>query len=229
MIDATHASGTAARRLGRPPATEAGATRERIVDAAREAFAELGFTATTNKLLADGAGVTTGAIYHYFESKLELYGAVWEEAQSTVYERFDAIVAGAETFVDGMAVVLEAAHELNNTDPSLARFLGAARVDIRRSPELAAVIPQPAGRRNDFVRGLVEVGVRSGELAAGDADRVVAMLLTLLIGLVDAVSDSPVTHRAAVDAMKQLIAGDLVHAVGAPAMAVTRGSSRRQP
>jgi AcrR family transcriptional regulator len=58
----------APRRLGRPRDAEPGATRDRILHAARHSFAELGYMATTNKVLADEAGVTTGAIYHYFEA-----------------------------------------------------------------------------------------------------------------------------------------------------------------
>jgi AcrR family transcriptional regulator len=199
-------------KLGRPPADGAPGTRERILRAARHSFAELGYEAATNKTLADGAGLTTGALYHYFGSKLDLYAAVYDEVQTTVYARFDATVAAADTFVGGVHAVLDVAHELNLSDPSLARFLGAVRVDVRRTPELRRAIARPALRRDRFIHCLVDVGVRTGEIASSDRDKTEALVLALLVGLVDAVSDSPITHRRAVDAMKALFEGQLVRA-----------------
>ena len=200
----------APRRLGRPPASESQATRDRILHAAREAFAELGYSATTNKALADNADVTTGAIYHYFDSKLDLYRAVNNEAQEVVYTQFEAAVDESDDFVGGVERVLELAHELNNTDPSLARFLGAVRIDVRRNPELRTLLKPSRIRRERFIQHLVDIGVATGELDVGDRDRTVALIRAILVGLVDAVSDDPAAHRAAIDAIQLLIEGKLI-------------------
>jgi AcrR family transcriptional regulator len=177
---------------------------------ARETFAELGYEATTNKTLADAANVTTGAIYHYFDSKLDLYCAVNDEVQEVVYSQFEAAVAESEDFVGGMHRVLDVAHELNNTDPTLARFLGAVRIDVRRNPELRAMFKPATMRRERFIKQLVDIGVATGELDARDRERVVALIRALLVGLVDAVSNDPKTHRAAIDGIKLLIEGKLI-------------------
>ncbi|MEO5899966.1 MAG: helix-turn-helix domain-containing protein [Ilumatobacteraceae bacterium] len=203
-------SGTTPRRRGRPPAAAAGATRDRILRAARHAFAEHGYAATSNRILADEADVTTGAIYHYFDAKLDLYRAVNDVAQSTVYERFEAAVDAALSLVDGIERVLDVAHELNNHEPSLARFLGAARIDVRRNPELRSTFTPSTIRREQFIERLVGVGVASGELDPAHRDPTVAMIRAVLIGLVDAVSDDPVEHRAAIDALKLLVEGRLI-------------------
>lgn len=64
----------APRRRGRPPAKEtpAGATLERIVDAAVELFAEKGFHGTGVAEIGDRAGVQRGALYYHIGSKDEL-------------------------------------------------------------------------------------------------------------------------------------------------------------
>ena len=116
--------------------------------AARHSFAELGYAGTSNRVLAEAADVTTGAIYHYFQSKLDLYRAVYDEVQAFVYARFDAIVDDAKPFRDGVDGILDAAYEMNNDDPTLARFLGAVRIDLRRTPELRGVLDRPTGRRD---------------------------------------------------------------------------------
>ncbi len=207
---ASAARKTPPRKLGRPPASRSGATRERILTHARTTFSELGYEATTNKHLAHNAGVTTGAIYHYFDSKFDLYKAVNDEAQRVVYDRFEQEVADATTFVGGIERVLDISHELNNTDPSLARFLGAVRIDVRRNPELRDVFKGSTRRREMFFESLVDLGIKTGEVRKRDRLRTVALIRVMLIGLVDAVSDDPDTHLAAVEAIKMLIEGNLI-------------------
>src|SRR4051812_49605212 len=62
-------------QMGRPPGATSEATTARILAAARVCFARTGYAATTNKQIADEAGVTAAAIYLYFESKTALYVA----------------------------------------------------------------------------------------------------------------------------------------------------------
>jgi hypothetical protein len=64
-------------------------------------------------------------------------------------------------------------------------------------------------RRERLILALADIGVATGELAAADRDRTVALLRAVLVGLVD-VSDDPVAHRGAIEAFKALIQGDLV-------------------
>jgi AcrR family transcriptional regulator len=53
--------------------------REQIMGAALRVFSQKGFERTTNKDIAQEAGITPGLIYHYFESKDDLLKAVIEE------------------------------------------------------------------------------------------------------------------------------------------------------
>src|SRR5437667_8510373 len=76
-----------ARRRGRPVDSD-GLTRERILLAARECFAEAGYAAASTHMVASRVGLTTGALYHHFGSKRELYLAVFAEVEQLVDERF---------------------------------------------------------------------------------------------------------------------------------------------
>jgi AcrR family transcriptional regulator len=53
--------------------------REQIMDAALRVFAQKGFTRATNREIAHEAGVTSGLIYHYFDSKDALLKAIIEQ------------------------------------------------------------------------------------------------------------------------------------------------------
>lgn len=60
-----------ARRTGRRPGNPD--TREAILAAAREAFAERGFDAATIRAIATGAGVDPALVHHYFGTKDQLF------------------------------------------------------------------------------------------------------------------------------------------------------------
>jgi AcrR family transcriptional regulator len=62
------------RRPGRRPGSD-GRTRDRILDAAREAFGERGFDGATIRDVAARAGVDPALVHHYFGSKQRLFVA----------------------------------------------------------------------------------------------------------------------------------------------------------
>ncbi len=201
----------ASGRLGRPPATNSAETRVRILDAARSKFAAHGYESASNRALADEAGLTTGAIYHYFDSKLDIYTAVYADAREVAYTRFEKAIVGHETFAAQLAATLEAAHELNLEDPTLAQFLGSSRVDASRDQDLAeAVRAIEKARRITFFEDMVDLGIETGEIAEPDRPLVLSLVRTILVGLTDAVSGDPTRHRQAVDAINRLLTGDLI-------------------
>jgi AcrR family transcriptional regulator len=58
-------------RSGRRPGKQG--TREAILDAAREAFAERGYDGASIRLIAAGAGVDPALVHHYFGTKHQLF------------------------------------------------------------------------------------------------------------------------------------------------------------
>ncbi|MEY3806305.1 MAG: hypothetical protein RIR69_1117, partial [Actinomycetota bacterium] len=81
------------RRLGRPADTDSTDTRDRIVVCARECFAAEGFEGTTNKDIANNAGVSSAALYHYFPSKADLYVAVCASISADLSAVFERVTA----------------------------------------------------------------------------------------------------------------------------------------
>ncbi len=201
-------------RLGRPPATDSAETRARILDAARRKFAAHGYESASNRALADAAGLTTGAIYHYFSSKTEIYTAVYVDARELAFTRFEKAIIDTETFAAQLKATLEAAHELNTEDPTLAMFLGAVRVDVARDPELATAVRNVEKERPiDFFDRMIDLGIETGEIDKRDRPLVAALLRTITVGLTDAVSSDKKKHRQAVDGLNRLLAGDLIKPV----------------
>jgi AcrR family transcriptional regulator len=196
-----------AKRLGRPPDTDSAETRRMILQIARETFSVRGYEMTTNREIATRAGITPGALYHYFGSKLDLYLAVHESTQDLVYSRFSEAIVGRSTFVEQFTAVLDVAHELNRTDASVARFLGAVRVDARRHPEMKVSVEPRTHQREHFFAQMVDVGVRTGEIDRAKRNIVLAYILTVLVGLTDAVSDDVEEQGRAIVAIKESLTG----------------------
>lgn len=60
------------RQIGRIRATQKAETRERVIEAARALFTEVGYEAATIREIARRAGVAPGSVFTTFESKSEL-------------------------------------------------------------------------------------------------------------------------------------------------------------
>jgi AcrR family transcriptional regulator len=204
------AASTRSRRLGRPPDTDSAETRQRILEIARAAFAFGGYDGSTNRELATKAGITSGALYHYFGSKLDLYLAVHEDVQQRVYGRFNEAADGAVGFLGKFDAVLDVAHDLNESDPTFAAFLGAVRTDMRRHPEIADALTAHAERRSGFFVRLVDAGIESGEIDPANRDFLNEFVAIILVGLTDGVSDDSDRHELAITSIKMAMRGSLV-------------------
>lgn len=124
------------RRLGRPADTDSTDTRDRIVVCARECFAVEGFEGTTNKQIADNAGVSSAAMYHYFPSKADLYVAVCTSIStdlSTVFER----VKSKESLLERRLTLLFAeVGALGVNAPSIVGFITGISAVVQKHPEV---------------------------------------------------------------------------------------------
>jgi AcrR family transcriptional regulator len=120
------------RRIGRPPSTVDGQTvPQRLLNVARTLFAEKGFEGTTVQDVVVAAGVTKGAMYHYFSSKddllYEIYGRVlrmqmerlekFVSQEGPVEERLDAaaadVVATTIESLDSTTIFFRSLHQLS--------------------------------------------------------------------------------------------------------------------
>ncbi|MYW70234.1 TetR family transcriptional regulator [Streptomyces sp. SID8379] len=117
-----------ARRRGRPSRTQTeggpGATRERILNAAREEFAERGYEKTSVRGIAKAAGVDSALVHHYFGTKEQVFAAAIEVAFAPALEAPAAVEDGP----------------LDGVGERLTRFIfGIWENPVTRAPLLAIV------------------------------------------------------------------------------------------
>jgi AcrR family transcriptional regulator len=97
------------RQAGRPVGTSGDRTRERVLAAALEAFAEQGFAGTSMRDIARKARIRVSSLYHYFPSKESLYGEVQAKAEG---ERRQLVLAVMSEARDLREVTREATGRL---------------------------------------------------------------------------------------------------------------------
>lgn len=198
--------------MGRPPATTSDETRARILKAARKCFAEQGYDKTTNKDIARSANITTGAIYHYFDSKEELFIAVTEQVQQVVLEAFTRAAAAEESFIRRIAALSDAGVALNEQDPSLSSFVAIMPIELRRHPEFRVDVEESAAAIRLFFEAIVADGKKRKEIAAdADITAVASLIIATTMGLAlfSTLDDRNATYKAAAEAYLRLADGSL--------------------
>jgi AcrR family transcriptional regulator len=161
-------------------------------------------------MVASRVGLTTGALYHHFGSKRELYLAVFDEVEELVSNRFRAAADRQSTFVAKVEAVLDEAVRLSKTDPTAAGFVLSVTGDISRHPDLREAFESAWSRRDSLFAEIVDAGIATGELAAADRATALDMLVTVIGGLILVGTGLPAAQSRAVKGFKRLLAGTLI-------------------
>lgn len=189
--------------------------RRLIIEAARREFARSGYVGTTNREIAEQAGITTGAIYHYFKSKQDVYLAVFQETDRVILARYEEVTADTSLSFDEMvARLLEVSSQLNSEDESLAAFLASASVDAHRDPNLLPTYQQHDRKMSEFFAQLVDTGIEEGIVPSGSRSDILDAIRVLTLGLTwfSVRVHNPEAHRRATAATVQALRGQLFSA-----------------
>ena len=206
-----------ASKVGRPRDGDSAETRRRILQAARVRFASDGFRATTNRLIAADVGITTGAIYHYVDSKAALYADVYCDTVDELYTELERVAAEHDDIFHQYSAVLRRACELQMDDPSITGFIVAVAQETQRHPDLLELLSPQRGRHSRFFSGLVDRAADRGQLAIDIDRRALADLLgAVLTGLarMAASAGDPARYTAAVEVLDRFLDGSLRATVG---------------
>ncbi|QNE47121.1 TetR/AcrR family transcriptional regulator [Glaciihabitans sp. INWT7] len=140
-------------------ATSAG-VKDAVRTAAVDLFAKNGFANTSVQQIVDAAGVTKGAMYHYFRSKDELLFGIYEHLLTLQGEHLAAIVATGDSTEQKLRAAC-----IDVIETSI-EFLDEGTVFFRSAHMLPAEKQLEVKHRrreyNDQFVSLVEAGQREG-------------------------------------------------------------------
>jgi len=180
-------------------------TRQRLLTAAAELIAELGWGRVTTRAVAARAGLPHGAVSYHFRGKQELLA---EAALRTVEQAFPiAELEALETMADLMAVASARLGDREAIDPVLSAVMLEAMRESARDPALRERI---AALEREYRRLLAELVRAEQQHGAVSADAPPSALATLLAAAADglllhALLDPGVDITGALTALQTLL------------------------
>ena len=188
-------------------AADAAKTRVDILVKARELFAVQGYAGTSAREISAAAGVTIGAMFHHFDSKLHLFECVFEELELEMDRHAKAASNPAlgltvlETFLAGVKTSLE-----------FSSHSDFHRIVLTEGP---AVFGEDKWREIDARLGLRTVmsGTRALMSAGVITEQPVKPIAILLMGAMNAAGfaisrgEAEIDGDALIDAFRLLLVG----------------------
>ena len=154
------------------------ARRAELLDAALEVFAEVGFERATLNDLADRAGVTKGAVYHYFASKDQLFIELVRSRLGDLVLASDARIVAAAPSARAEDLLREVLEETWRTlhQPRMMELSQLIMMELPKFPEVGraffdeVVLPARRSMRRIWDRKFHD---------HGDDERIEALIATI--------------------------------------------------
>lgn len=160
-------------------------TRAALLRAAGRVFAEHGFHGATLEAVAAGAGVSKGALYHYFPSKEQLFLSLLEDRLGAGLGDIEAVIAERGSDGEQLGAAIETFLRRINRDPRwlplLLEFLAYGSRDPAAKAEITEHFLRPA--REAPARTARRLGIPGGERALLSPDELGLVLAALTNGL----------------------------------------------
>ena len=163
----------AATTQGLAGAGKSAATRARLLAAAAELISEGGYAAASVVAIAERAGLSAGAMYRHFPSKVELFRELFRSSADGLYEAMHAAGEGSGSWLERFDAVLA-----TYVTTTLAnRRLSWALVYEPVAPELDADRLAYRRRFRAEMAELLGAAIAAGELPSQDADLAAAAVV----------------------------------------------------
>jgi len=140
-------------------------TRARLLDAAKEIFEDNGFLEARISDIAERAGLSHGAFYHYFDSKEQIFREIAEMLDDELAEPMDSVILSQSSSADPHERLQMALRQHLEHYRDEARIMGVIEQVARYDDHVAAV----RSARNRLHREQMERSIR-GMQKRGIAD-----------------------------------------------------------
>jgi AcrR family transcriptional regulator len=197
-------------RHGLPRSFVASNQRERLLEAAANVTARLGYADTTVGDIHTAAGVSRKTFYEHFENKEDVFLAAYDEVSKLLLEHVEAALAPARSFEEGVTGCLEAFLEFVAGEPAFAQMCIV---------EVLSAGPDALERRNKTMRAFAELVERGARLGVPEATPPALTAQTIVGGIYEVVYSRLVENR--IDELPELLP-DLAFAVMLPYAGPTR-------
>ena len=160
-------------------------TVERLLDAALQTFAELGFAAASVEDICRRGGFTRGAFYSSFRTKDELFAALFARETARNLAHAEEQLAGLEHEDDPVTAAVERCLSSFRTDRTWVLVHTEYALHATRHPEAAAALRRHAEELHRRLTALIDTAsARIGIRLTLPANRLARIVLALHDGVV---------------------------------------------
>lgn len=151
-----------AAELAAPP------TRERILDAALDVFADKGYHATRMDEIVDQSKTSKGAIYFHFPNKERLFLALVDQFANLLERRVEDAIKQEKAGMDRVRIAIETCLD------TFSRYRRPAKVLLVQAVGLGAAFEAKRNDINDrfarLIAGYLKEAIKLGEIAPVDVE-----------------------------------------------------------
>jgi AcrR family transcriptional regulator len=156
--------------------------RAKILDGARKVFARKGIAATMAEVAA-AAEVSQGLAYRYFANKEAIFKALLEQVMQAARAGMPRILEMPGTPGERLEFLISRAWNGRREYPELYQLMYQMLSDEATPVNLRELVDKQGQTYQDVVRQLIVEGQATGEVAEGDPDQLVTVILVCLDGL----------------------------------------------
>jgi AcrR family transcriptional regulator len=157
--------------------------RARILAGAAEVFARKGLAATRIADIAAAAAMSQGLVYHYFDSKDDLFAVLIEHVLADVVELAGQARARPGSPLDRLRWFTACMVPHQYQQPAYAMVIAHALTNEAVPPAVREMARRYLETLQEVITGLVVQGQVSGQLAHGDSGQLALLYLAALHGL----------------------------------------------
>ena len=152
--------------------------REALVEAAHDLFMERDYEQVSTEQILERSGVSRGALYHHFPTKLDLFRAVFVASERRVIERIAAGVPPSPSPFETLLALAGGYLRAAETDEELRRIgLGQSRAVLGWEGWREVAGELGLG----LTRAVVTAAIEAGELPPSDPETLAIVLLGAII------------------------------------------------
>jgi AcrR family transcriptional regulator len=184
--------------------------RQQVLEAALACFRQHGFHGASMSEISKTAGMSVGHIYHYFENKEAIIGAIVEQDIADIATIFEEISREDDILT---AMMARADHGVEcHTDPDAAALFHEIMAEAARNPKVAAIVRRADQIKRQAIMDLMRKGraARGLSISAEDLDGRMEILAAIFEGLSARIIRNPAMNREATllvlkDVMERLL------------------------
>ena len=158
---------------------------KQILCSALEVFIHKGFAAAKMSDIATEAGISYGLMYHYFQSKDEIYAELVRDAVDSSRRVIEQVSAGDMEPIDKMralvARIFKSVGEQQSVGYYFVLMMEAMTSGVYPVPAMGRV--HGSGRPFDMLVHVIEQGQHTGQIAQGDPAELVTTFFSAILGL----------------------------------------------